>query len=133
MPGPVTGNAYRLLRPTPPGRTLVLVPDEGTAAETYVFADCDAGELPDHLHGLLVEEAGSEGEPSRWQIACVEGRFGIAARGLEVLAGKPQLFDELLAPFRLRERDRKVVRWLLGLLRLPGGAWLLRAWHTRRR
>jgi hypothetical protein len=133
MPGPGKGTAYRVVRPARPGRALVLAPDEGVAAETYVFADCDAGEIPDRLHGLLVEEAGAGGERTRWELACDEGRFTLAGRGLEVLVPEPLLFDELLAPFGLRERDRTVVGWLLGLLRLPGGAWLLRAWHTRRR
>ena len=55
------------------------------------------------------------------------------ARGWEVLESRPGFYDESLAPFALRPRDRSVVGWLLRLLQLPGGSWLLRAWHTRRR
>jgi hypothetical protein len=44
----------------------------------------------------------------------------------------PGFFDEMLAAHALRSRDKVVVRWLLWLLRLPGGAKLLRSWHARR-
>lgn len=45
----------------------------------------------------------------------------------------PELFAPLHTSFQLRGRDRWIVRLLVGLLRLPGGERLLRAWHTRRR
>lgn len=133
MVGTASGNAHRVIRPARAGRPLVLAPNAGTRIETYVFSDCEADGIPDRLHGLLVEEVGSRGNRARWELACEEGRFALEGRGLEVLAAEPHLFDELLTPFALRARDRKVVGWLLRLLRLPGGAWLLRAWHTRRR
>ena len=45
---------------------------------------------------------------------------------------RPSLFDELHRPFALGTGERFAARCLLALLRLPGGAKLLRAWHARR-
>jgi hypothetical protein len=45
---------------------------------------------------------------------------------------RPWRFDELHRPFALGAGDRLAVRILLALLRLPGGAKLLRLWHARR-
>lgn len=54
------------------------------------------------------------------------------AGGGELLQPLPGLFDEMLSPFAMKPRDRVLVRVLLRLLRLPGGAWLLRTWHASR-
>lgn len=48
------------------------------------------------------------------------------------LVERPDLYQELHRPFALRTGDRLAARVLLALLRLPGGARLLRAWHARR-
>jgi hypothetical protein len=48
------------------------------------------------------------------------------------LVERPDLYRELLRAFALRTGDRLAARILLALLRLPGGARLLRAWHARR-
>ena len=45
---------------------------------------------------------------------------------------RPSLFAELHRPFALGAGDRIAARALLALLRLPGGARLLRRWHARR-
>jgi hypothetical protein len=45
---------------------------------------------------------------------------------------RPDLFDELHRPFALGRGERLVARLLLALLRLPGGAGLLRRWHSGR-
>jgi hypothetical protein len=45
---------------------------------------------------------------------------------------RPDLFDELHRPFALGRGERLVARLLLALLRLPGGAGLLRRWHAGR-
>jgi hypothetical protein len=45
---------------------------------------------------------------------------------------RPDLFDELHRPFALGRSERLVARLLLALLRLPGGAGLLRRWHAGR-
>ena len=48
------------------------------------------------------------------------------------LVERPDLFQELHRPFALRTGDRLAAWMLLAMLRLPGGAQLLRAWHARR-
>jgi hypothetical protein len=53
-----------------------------------------------------------------------ESRFQIVER--------PDLYAELHRPFELRAGERMAARVLLALLRLPGGARLLRAWHAKR-
>ena len=45
---------------------------------------------------------------------------------------RPSLFRDLHRPFALGAGERFAARCLLALLRLPGGAKLLRAWHARR-
>lgn len=54
------------------------------------------------------------------------------AHGVDRIELRPSLFDELHRPFALGTGERIAARCLLALLRLPGGAKLLRAWHARR-
>jgi hypothetical protein len=56
------------------------------------------------------------------------------ARGREIerIEMRPSLFAELHRPFALGAGERLAARALLALLRLPGGARLLRAWHAGR-
>lgn len=49
-----------------------------------------------------------------------------------VVETRPDLYEVLHRPFALGAGDRLAARALLALLRLPGGARLLRAWHARR-
>ena len=55
-----------------------------------------------------------------------------AGRTLERIEMRPSLFADLHRPFALGAGERVAARCLLALLRLPGGAKLLRAWHARR-
>ena len=54
------------------------------------------------------------------------------ARGVDRISMRPSLYRELHRPFALKASERLAARCLLALLRLPGGAKLLRAWHARR-
>jgi hypothetical protein len=45
---------------------------------------------------------------------------------------RPGLFEPELARFALSSRDRRVGRWLLRLLAIPGMTRVIRAWHSRR-
>ena len=82
--------------------------------------------------GWLVGHLDLRDASGAWRLGCREGEFTFSARSIEYHEALPQLFDPLLAGFALRSRDRAVVRVLLRLLRLPGGAWLMRAWHASR-
>jgi hypothetical protein len=48
------------------------------------------------------------------------------------IVARPDLYAELHRPFSLGRGERLVARILLALLRLPGGAGVLRRWHARR-
>ena len=54
------------------------------------------------------------------------------ARAVDRIELRPSLFHDLHRPFALGAGERFAARCLLALLRLPGGAKLLRAWHARR-
>jgi hypothetical protein len=54
------------------------------------------------------------------------------ARATDRIAMRPSLFAALHRPFALGRGERLAARCLLALLRLPGGAKVLRAWHARR-
>ena len=54
------------------------------------------------------------------------------ARAVDLIELRPSLFRDLHRPFALGAGERLAARCLLALLRLPGGAKLLRAWHARR-
>jgi hypothetical protein len=110
----------RALRISDEGSGRIALETPGEAGETRIFLGYDGPPLPARL-----EEARLE--------SLAPGQFDFRARGLELLEPKPELFAELLAPFALGQRDRWLVGILLKLLRLPGGAWLLRRWHSRRR
>jgi hypothetical protein len=54
------------------------------------------------------------------------------AQSVDRIEIRPSLFTDLHRPFALGAGERFAARCLLALLRLPGGAKLLRAWHARR-
>lgn len=45
---------------------------------------------------------------------------------------RPELFDPLLARFRLKTRERWLATLLVWLVRVPGSGRLLALWHARR-
>lgn len=111
------------------GAGSVVLESDAPAAGVVVVSGYDGPALPSRLDGASVAWAG----PGAWRLSADQGVFHFRARGIEVLAPQPALFDELLASYALKPRDRALVGVLLELLRLPGGAWLLRRWHARRR
>ena len=132
MPATGADGTYRVLRSAEPARTLVLAPEPAGSGPRFVIAGWSGGDLPAVVSRPRLERLADEGASGRFRLSCAEGRFEFGALGVEVLEDRTGLFDVPLAEFALRPRDRSVVRWLLRLLRLPGGARLLRAWHTRR-
>ena len=114
-----TGAGARVLLPT----------GETRAAPRWFLSGCAGDPLPAAIHDPRLESLDS---PGRWRLDCLEGSFEFTARAVEVQEALPSLFDEMLAPYALRNRDKRVVRWLLRLVRLPGGARLLRSWQARR-
>jgi hypothetical protein len=86
--------------------------------------------LPAQLTSPAIELA--SGAAGEWRLTCAEGEFRFRARAVDQLTERPALFTPLHRPFALSGADRLAVRVLLWLLRLPGGARLLRFWHARR-
>lgn len=89
--------------------------------------------LPARLTDPRLEEAGAGATGHAWRLDSPEGGFEFQALSIERHEALPAFFEPMLAGFALRPRDRTVVRILLRMLRMPGGAWLMRAWHASRR
>ena len=113
-------------------RAFVIEPLEADAAR-LVVTGFDGDTLPPALHEVEIGLTAAGGGIYDGLLRSREGEFTFQVRGVERLEPRPGLFNPLLAGFSLRSRDRWVVRGLLSLLRWPGGAWLLRTWHVRRR
>jgi hypothetical protein len=131
MPPVLAAGAFRSRCLAAAPGTWILEPLEA-GQPRIVIAGHVGSRLPEMLHGIELRPA-RESAPERWQLVCREGEFEFEARGIERLEALPRLFDPLLAGHTLGARDRVAVRILLKLLRLPGGAWLLRTWHGSRR
>ena len=112
-----------------PGAARRILESCGEDGQVQVIVGYDGPPLPARLDAARLDQLG----PGSWRLSAAEGTFEFGARGVETLEPQPRLFDALLAPFALRQRDRTLVGVLLKLLRLPGGVWLLRRWHARRR
>lgn len=89
--------------------------------------------LPDMVTDACVTQRDAGVATSSWNLTCAEGSFEFEARAVERQEPRPELFDALLAAHALKSRERLAARCLLWLMRWPGGAGLLRAWHARRR
>lgn len=101
--------------------------------ERIVIAGYRGAALPNAVTDPCVSARNDGSAASAWTLECAEGSFDFKARAVERHEQRPGLFDALLVSHALEPRERFAVRWLLRLVRLPGGASLLRAWHARRR
>jgi hypothetical protein len=110
------------------GAGRIVLESRGPEAAVVVITGYAGPSLPPDLVDALLEQAG----PGVWRLVNAGATTDFVARGVEVLVSQPGLFGELTAPFALKRRERRLVGVLLRLLRLPGGAWLLRRWHSRR-
>jgi hypothetical protein len=107
--------------------------DAGDRRRILVIARYEGPQLPATLTGPAIERVGAAGRmPQDWRMTCAEGRYEFRALTVERLDECPSLYEPLHRSFRLSGSDRLAVRVLLWLLRLPGGAALLRRWHAHR-
>ena len=65
------------------------------------------------------------------QVETPRNRYRNLMEDFQIVA-RPDLYAELHRPFALGRAERIAARVLLAMLRLPGGASLLRRWHARR-
>lgn len=119
---------YRLIERAGPGRRVRWLAGDGPVRATIVASDYRGAEPPATLTEARVESRGS----GVWRIASREGPFEFSARAVDAIEMRPALFAALHRPFMLAARERVAARCLLALLRLPGGARLLRSWHAKR-
>lgn len=115
-------------QPSAAGRALFV--STGGGGAWIDIAGWRGGELPDVLQDPSFHAEVSD--PMRWRLRHAGGDSGFVAAGVTLIEPRPWLLDPLGAPFVLRPGERRAARVLLALLRLPGGARLLRAWHARR-
>ena len=130
MNEPAETQAFRVVERGGPGGRLVLRRQAHDGVHWLVIGGFHGPELPEQVTDPAIEPA-AEGAGA-WRLRCAEGEFDFRARAVDRLAVQPALFTPLHRPFALTGADRLAVRILLLLLRLPGGARLLRHWHARR-
>jgi hypothetical protein len=120
--------ALRVVERAGPARRVVLRGGSGRDGELWVFGGYRGADLPPELEGASLESLGQ----GRYRITAAGGSHEFGAEAVDRIAERPGLFDALHRPFRLGGGERLAAGALLALLRLPGGAKLLRLWHARR-
>lgn len=130
MNEPAAAQVFRVMERGGPGSRLVLRGQARDAIHWLVISGFQGPELPAQLTDPAIDPAPDAA--GAWHLRCVEGKFPFRARAVDRLVTRPALFTPLHRPFALSGTDRLAVRVLLWLLRLPGGARLLRQWHARR-
>ena len=132
MPESGESHVYRR-EPGHPADPLRYRNDADNRRRLLVIAQYQGPELPKALTNPVVDAVGNPDQALHsWRIRCTEGRFEFRAFAVEQLEECPALYEPLHRPFRLSASDRLAVRVLLWLLRIPGGAALLRRWHAHR-
>lgn len=125
---PETPPVYRLIDRRDPAHPVVLRSDDGACARLIVLSGYEGPAMPATVTGPLIEDRAGP----RWLLRAAEGAFEFRARTVLHIEERPALYEPLHRPFALSATDRVALRLLLALLRLPGGARLLRFWHARR-
>jgi hypothetical protein len=122
-------NDYRLVERDGPAGRRVLERRAADGRELLVIARCRGGAWPDRLSDAILRPQASDG---RWRLTSTEGSFEFETSGIDRVSLRPGLYGPLHERFALNAWDRLAIRVLLAFLRLPGGAKLLRRWHSRR-
>ena len=130
MNEPAEAQAFRVVERGGPAGRLILRGQARDAIHWLVISGFQGPELPAQLTDPAIDHAPDAA--GVWHLHCAEGEFQFHARVVERLMTQPALFTPLHRPFTLSGADRLAVRVLLWLLRLPGGARLLRHWHAHR-
>jgi len=129
MPERERAARFRLIEQNGPGNRLLLESTAADGCRRIVISEYRGPALPASLNEPVIAPGRGEGE---WSLTAAEGRFDFRARSVDRIDERPALLEPLHRPFALSVGDRIAVRMLLWLLRLPGGARLLRRWHAGR-
>jgi hypothetical protein len=119
---------FRLIERSGPGQRAVLRREDGSGEHLLVIAGYRGSALPDAIAHPRVTSLGG----SRWSLDGDDRAIQFDARTVDEIEVRPALYSELHRRFAPGAGDRLAVRILLALLRLPGGAGLLRRWHARK-
>ena len=112
---------------------LVLRANDKDATHLLVISRYEGPTMPGMLTDPVIEPGAAEdASRSGWRLRSGEGQFEFRALAVDRLEERPALYEPLHLPFALSRSDRAAVRVLSWLLRVPGGARLLRLWHTQR-
>lgn len=129
---PVTATFETVERHGPGGRLVLRYGSSGDTRQ-FVISGYDGPELPARVTDATIEPrlVGADTHAG-WCLRSREGVFAFRARAVDVIEERPALYQPLHRSFALSATDRFAVRILLWMLRLPGGARLLRRWHAGR-
>ena len=127
MPGDAA-TSFRLVDSAGPAQRAVLRAQTPGRSEVLVLGGYQGPALPAQVGSPKVEAR----EGGGFRIISDQGVLDFDARAIDRIEMRPSLFEALHRPFAHSAGDRLAVRILLALLRLPGGAKLLRLWHARR-
>ena len=127
MPGDAK-TQFRLVDDAGPAQRAVLRTEAPGRSEILVLAGYHGPAIPAAIGNPQVESRADGG----FRITSDQGTLDFDARAIDRIEMRPSLFEELHRPYALGVADRLVARCLLALLRLPGGAKLLRLWHAGR-
>jgi hypothetical protein len=125
-------NVYRLVEEDGPAGRRILERHSGDRRELLVFAQVQGGLWPKSLSNAAVAPRDGPADARRWRLSSDQGHFDFEARLVDRVELRPALYAPLHRRFTLSTLERLAVRVLIALLRLPGGARLLRRWHARR-
>lgn len=131
MAGTSALQVFRLFQFQGPGNRLWLRSEGSDRIHHLALLGFRGPALPESITNPAVERRG-EADDRSWRLSCDQGHFDFEAQAVERIETWPGLYATLHRPFALSTIDRMAVRVLLALLRLPGGAKLLRRWHARR-
>lgn len=128
-----TSKRYQLVERNGPAGRRILRQNSGDRKDLFVIAGFRGADWPGTLTNPRIDALpGTTGERPSWRLSSDEGSFDFGAIAVERVETRPELYFPLHRRFALTTADRLAVRVLLWLLRLPGGARLLRGWHARR-
>jgi hypothetical protein len=132
MPAAPSANVYHLVEIDGPAGRRVLETRADDRRELLVFAQVQGAIWPGTLSNAFVAPRDDTADVRRWRLSSDQGHFDFEAKLIDRVEIRPALYATLHRRFALTNLERLAIRVLIALLRLPGGARLLRRWHARR-